>query len=80
MVKQMSKKDGTWSAYSLALSLGYMIVIPILIFGVGGVLLDKKLDSFPIFILIGFFFAMTSALLIVYIKTKDIISQGKPKK
>ncbi len=80
MVKKIAKKDGTWSAYSLALNLGYMIVTPILIFGVGGVYLDKKLDSFPIFILIGFFFAMTSALFVVYMKTKDIISQGKPKK
>lgn len=67
--------DKTWSAYGLALSLGYMIITPILIFGIGGVLLDKYLNSFPIFILIGFFLAMTASLTIVYIKTKDIIAQ-----
>ncbi len=69
-----------WTAYGLALNLGYMIVIPILIFGVGGVMLDKYLDSFPIFIFIGFILAMTSSLAIVYVKMKDIIIMGVPKK
>ena len=73
-------EDKTWSAYGLALSLGYMIIVPILVFGLGGVLLDKYLDSFPIFVLVGFFLAMTASLTIVYTKTKDIISQGNPKK
>lgn len=67
-----------WSAYELAMNLGFMIITPILIFGIGGVLLDKWLNSYPIFILIGFLLAMTSGLLIVYIKTKDIIT-GKKK-
>ncbi len=65
-----------WSAYELALNLGFMIVIPVLIFGVGGVLLDKKLNSFPIFVLVGFVLSMTSGLMIVYVKTKDIIANG----
>ena len=77
----MAKKDDkVWSAYSLALSLGYMIVIPILIFGIGGVMLDKYLNSFPIFVLLGFFLSMTASLTIVYVKTKDIITQGIPPK
>jgi len=69
-----------WSAYELAMNLGFMIVIPILLFGVGGVMLDKYLNSFPIFIFVGFILAMVSGLGIVYIKTKDIIVLGKPKK
>lgn len=81
IIPAIKDQEKVWSAYSLALNLGYMIVIPILIFGVGGVLLDKYLNSFPIFVLIGFFLAMTSSLLIVYMKTKEIISKGliKPK-
>jgi F0F1-type ATP synthase assembly protein I len=75
--KQQEEK--TWSAYSLAMNLGFMIVIPIVIFGAGGVVLDKKLDCFPIFTLIGFVLAMVSSLLTVYVKTKDIILTGKPK-
>ena len=50
-----------------------MIVIPILVFGIGGVFLDKYLHTFPIFVLVGFFLAMSSGLLIVYKKSKDII-------
>jgi len=73
------KEEKMWSAYSLAMNLGFMIVIPIVIFGAGGVVLDKKLDCFPIFTLIGFVLAMVSSLLTVYIKTKDIILTGKPK-
>lgn len=80
--KKIENKDSgkVWSAYGLALTLGYMIIVPILIFGVGGVLLDKWLNTFPIFIFVGFILAMTSGLIIVYKKTKDIIGQYKPKK
>ena len=74
----MKDEKKMWSAYELAMNLGFMIITPILIFGIGGVLLDKWLNSYPIFILIGFLLAMTSGLLIVYIKTKNIIT-GKKK-
>jgi F0F1-type ATP synthase assembly protein I len=77
---KLKKDDKVWTAYSLALNLGYMIITPILIFGVGGVLLDKYLNTSPLFILIGFFVSITSSLGIVYIKMKDIIVQGIPKK
>jgi F0F1-type ATP synthase assembly protein I len=69
-----------WTAYGLALNLGYMIIVPILIFGVGGVILDKYLGSTPLFIFIGFILAMTVSMLIVYIKMKDIVVTGIPKK
>lgn len=75
-----SKQQKVWSAYSLALNLGWMIIIPVVVFGVGGVLLDKHLDCFPIFTVVGFIFSMTSALLTVYFKTKDIIISGIPKR
>lgn len=74
----MKDEKKMWSAYELALNLGFMIITPVLIFGVGGVLLDKWLNSYPIFIFIGFILAMSSGLLVVYIKTKDIIT-GKKK-
>ncbi|MFA6917336.1 MAG: AtpZ/AtpI family protein [Candidatus Gracilibacteria bacterium] len=74
-----NKEEKMWSAYSLALNLGWMIIVPVVVFGVGGVLVDKKFDLFPIFTVIGFVISMTSALLTVYYKTKDIIITGKPK-
>ncbi|MDX9970933.1 MAG: AtpZ/AtpI family protein [Candidatus Gracilibacteria bacterium] len=73
----MEKKNNTMTAFSLALNLGYMIVVPILLFGVSGVFVDKYFDLFPIFTLIGFVFAMGSGLLVVYVKTKDLISGNK---
>jgi len=80
MTQEIEKKDPGFSVVGLALNIGWMIVTPILLFGVGGVLLDKYLNSYPVFIFIGFFLAMVSGLGTVYIKTKDIISTGKPKK
>lgn len=69
-----------WTAYGLALNLGYMIIVPILIFGIGGVILDKYLGSTPLFIFVGFILAMTISMLIVYMKMKDIVVTGIPKK
>lgn len=78
---EVEKQDAKmWSAYGLALNLGFMIVTPILVFGGGGVLLDKYFNSFPIFIFIGFILSMVAALGIVYMKTKDIVIMGKPPK
>lgn len=68
------------TALELAWNLGYMIVVPILVFGIGGVFLDKKLDSFPLFVVVGFVLAMTISLGVVYVKTKDIIVMGVNKK
>lgn len=75
---KIDKKSVT--ALGLAWNLGYMIVVPILVFGIGGVFLDKKLDSFPLFVFIGFVLAMTVSLGVVYVKTKDIIVMGVSKK
>jgi F0F1-type ATP synthase assembly protein I len=78
-VDKSKENTKMWSAYELAMNLGFMIVIPIVLFGVGGVMLDKYLGTTPIFIFAGFILAMTSGLGIVYIKTKDIVVMGKPK-
>jgi F0F1-type ATP synthase assembly protein I len=42
-----------WQALNLALQLGYMIVIPLVIFGLGGRWLDRKLGASPWFLLGG---------------------------
>ncbi len=81
MSKNPEEKDAKmWSAYGLALNLGYLIVTPILAFGGGGILLDKYLNSFPIFTFVGFILSMVMALVVVYMKMKDIVVLGKPKK
>jgi F0F1-type ATP synthase assembly protein I len=78
---EKSKNDGNlMSALGMAMNIGYMIIIPILFFGIGGVILDKKLNIFPVFTFIGFLLAMGSGLWIVYTKTKDIVKMGIPPK
>jgi len=79
--KEKKIEEGkVWTAYGLALNLGYMIIIPILVFGVGGVLLDKYLKTTPIFIFVGFLIAMTASMVIVYVKMKDMVVSGIPKR
>jgi len=70
---EANNSNKKWSMVGLALNLGYMIALPILFFGIGGVLLDKYLKLFPVFTLIGFLFAMSTGLLVVYFKTKDVL-------
>lgn len=78
---EKSKNEGNlMSALGMAMNIGYMIIIPILFFGIGGVILDKKLNIFPVFTFIGFLLAMGSGLWIVYIKTKEIVKMGIPTK
>ncbi len=70
------EKSRVWIALGLAWNVGYMIVIPMILFGVGGVLLDKYWGTTPIFIFVGFLLGMTSAMIIVFKKTKDLVVTG----
>ena len=68
-------KDTAWSALNLAFQLGYLIALPIAFLGFGGALLDKKLNTSPLFLLIGVVLAATISSLAVYKKVKSINSQ-----
>ncbi len=74
MTEEPKQPAKQFSPYGMALSIGYMIVTPVLVFGIGGVFLDKYFGTFPILVLVGFFLAMASALTIVYVKSKQIIN------
>lgn len=54
----MSERSSLVSAYFLAGELGYIIAIPVVLFGVGGAYLDKYLGTSPLFLAIGFLVAM----------------------
>ena len=47
------QKQGFWQALGMAWELGYVIAIPILALGLGGRLLDKRLDTSPWLFLAG---------------------------
>lgn len=74
--KKENKNDNKIiSPWSLSLELGYVIAIPIVVFGLIGRFLDKRLDSSPMFLLIGVFASMIFTGIAVYYKIKKIINK-----
>lgn len=71
-----NKSDGgTWSALSLAWELGYTIAIPIVVFALGGRLLDRKLGTSPWLLLVGIGISLVVSSWLVYFKTVRIIGR-----
>lgn len=56
----------------LAWNLGFIIALPVVIFGFGGAYLDKYLETSPLFVLIGFALAVIISGIGVYRKVKAI--------
>ena len=71
-MKNNNKQD-SWSALSFAWELGYSIAIPLVVFTMGGRLLDKKLGTSPWLLLIGLFISIIVTFYIVYQKLMTII-------
>jgi F0F1-type ATP synthase assembly protein I len=71
-------KSNLGVALELAFNLGYLIIIPMILFGVGGVILDKYLGTTPIFIFVGFLLGMTSAIIVIFKKMKNMVVVGIP--
>jgi len=65
--------DGSWSAVGFAWELGYSIAIPLVLFTLGGRLLDKKLETSPWLLLLGLFISIIVTFYIVYQKLMKII-------
>ncbi len=57
------------SLWSLAWDLGWMITIPLVIFAVGGAMIDKKIHTSPWFLLGGIGLALIITSVMVYGKT-----------
>ena len=69
----------SWSAVSFAWELGYSIAIPIVLFTLGGRLLDKKLETAPWLLLVGLFISIIVTFWIVYKKLMEIIRSEETK-
>lgn len=65
-------KNSLWQALNLAWELGYIIALPIVILAFGGALLDKKVDTSPLFLLIGILTSVLISGVAVYRKVKNI--------
>ncbi len=75
MDKQYKKQEEekTFSALSLAWSLGYSIALPLVAFGLLGRWLDNVFGTSPWLLLIGIFFAVTVSSWLVFKKAMEII-------
>lgn len=67
-----NSRSAMWLALDLAWELGYIIVIPIVILGVGGAYADKKFGTSPLFLFIGIIIAFTITSVAAYKKIKVI--------
>lgn len=65
----------SYSAFGLAMQLGYLIVIPLVALAIGGRLLDKKFDSSPVFLLVGVLMSVFISSYLVYTKTRDVMNE-----
>ena len=71
--RKEAKELGFLLSLRLAWNLGYLIAIPVVVFGFGGAYLDKYLGSSPLFLLIGFVLAASLSAIGVYRKVKEIL-------
>lgn len=55
-----------FSALQLALSLGFLIALPLVLFTVGGVWLDMRMGTMPIFTIIGALGGMIMAGILMF--------------
>lgn len=56
----------------IALDIGFTIALPLVFLALGGRLLDKYLDSSPLFILTGMALAITISIIILIKKVKQL--------
>lgn len=75
-----TKKEGTWSALSLAWQLGYSIAVPLVVFALLGRFADRKLETSPWFLLAGIILSLVVSTIMVYRKTISILGDFSNKK
>ena len=77
MEEENRNKEGVWQALSLAWQLGYSIAIPLVLFALGGRLLDKYLNTSPWLLLAGIFISLILSTILVYNKSIAIIAEAE---
>lgn len=71
----MADKESNWSAVGFAWELGYSIVVPLVLFALGGRFLDKKLGTSPWLLLGGIVISIAITSFIVYKKVMTVINK-----
>jgi F0F1-type ATP synthase assembly protein I len=74
-------KSAYWQAFNLAWEFGYMIVIPLVVFALGGRFADQRLGTSPWLLLLGMGVAIAITTVMMIRKfsglVRDIEKQGK---
>jgi len=69
--EKQKKPIGKQELISLAVSLGFIIALPIVAFGFAGKWLDGRMDTEPLFTLLGILLAISSTSVWIYRKFKN---------
>lgn len=79
--QQRIKKDDNkntggnyWSAFGLALELGWSIAIPLVVLAIIGRLADKTLNTAPWLFLVGILASIAISIYLIYRKVKNILN------
>jgi F0F1-type ATP synthase assembly protein I len=67
-MKMNEPKTNSWSALGFAWELGYSIIIPLVLFALGGRYLDRKLGTSPWLLLGGLAISIVLTSIVVYYK------------
>jgi len=68
-----SQGMGLMLSLRLAWNLGFIIAVPVVVFGFGGAYLDKHFGTTPIFVITGFTLAIVLSGIGVWRKVKEIL-------
>jgi F0F1-type ATP synthase assembly protein I len=77
MAEENKKTATLLKTISLAWELGYLIALPLVILAFLGRLLDKKMSSSPVFLLIGIFLAIIISGVLVFRKARGILKEAE---
>ena len=67
------KEDFKLGLFTMSFEVGYTIAVPLILLALGGRLLDKNLDTAPLFILLGIVLALIISSWSVYKKVKKLM-------
>jgi len=70
-------KNAVWQALGLAWEFGYLIVIPLVVFALGGRWLDKRYDTSPWMLLGGMVLAIVTTTILMVSKFGKILKQAQ---
>jgi F0F1-type ATP synthase assembly protein I len=73
----MKKEDKQISAPGILLEVGYEISIPLVLFVILGVWIDKKLGTLPLFLLLGIFISLITTSLAIAKVIKKYLKDTK---